>query len=63
MEARDLVCFRCKHFSGIAPGCAAFPDGIPEEITSGANKHTKPLKGQANTLVFELSVDTPPTEP
>jgi len=35
------------------PTCKAFPDGIPEEISSGENKHTKPLKSQKNSLVFE----------
>jgi len=25
--------------------CKAFPKGIPEEILSGRNKHTKPFKG------------------
>ena len=39
MEAKKLVCFECKHFRMFQGGCDAFPDGIPNEITSGKNKH------------------------
>lgn len=52
MQSKDLVCFKCKHFDKFKIGCRAFPKGIPEEITSGSNKHSKPLKGQKNDLVF-----------
>lgn len=39
-------CATCKHRSKKAPGyCLAFPDGIPEEILTGKNDHTKPFKG------------------
>lgn len=52
----DLICFKCKNFTLM--GCPAFPDfEIPEEITSGENKHKKPLPGQGNDIVF-----TPKTE-
>ena len=53
MEAVDLVCFNCKHLNVFGLGCKAFPDGIPDEITSGENKHSKPLPEQENDLVFE----------
>ena len=53
MEAVELVCFNCKHFRDIQGGCNAFPDGIPDEITSGENKHSKPLPDQDNKIVFE----------
>lgn len=53
MEAVDLVCFNCKHFRMINGGCDAFPDGIPDEITSGENEHSKPLPEQDNKIVFE----------
>jgi hypothetical protein len=33
--------------------CEAFPDGIPDEIFSGKNDHSKPLPSQKNTIVFE----------
>lgn len=52
MEAVNLVCFSCKHFR-ITGGCDAFPDGIPDEITSGMNEHEKPLAEQGNDIVFE----------
>lgn len=57
MEAINLPCFRCKHFRRFEGGCNAFPDGIPDEITSGENEHTKPLKSQENDIVFEFSQD------
>jgi hypothetical protein len=53
MEAVNLVCFKCKNFNPMGFGCKAFPDGIPDEITSGMNTHKKPLKGQGNDIVFE----------
>jgi len=53
MEAVDLVCFKCKHFRRFEGGCDAFPDGIPKEITSGENEHSKPLEFQENDIVFE----------
>ena len=49
-------CFKrnCRHFLGVksyGPGesdqrvtCRAFPDGIPEEIAYGKNKHTQPFE-------------------
>lgn len=53
MSPKDLICFNCKHWDDASPGCAAFPDGIPEEITEGTNEHKKPLEDQGNDLVFE----------
>jgi len=32
--------------------CLAFPEGIPDEIWDGKNKHTKPFKGD-NGIQFE----------
>lgn len=54
MEAVNLICFKCKHFDkfGLNEGCDAFPLGIPDEITSGNNDHSKPLKEQDNDIVF-----------
>lgn len=54
MEAKKLVCFKCKHFRMFEGGCDAFPDGIPAKITSGENQHSKPLPKQKNNIVFEL---------
>jgi hypothetical protein len=53
MQAKNLVCFKCKHFRKIQGGCDAFPDGIPDKIRSGKNKHKKPLPEQKNKIVFE----------
>lgn len=33
--------------------CAAFPDGIPDDISYGDNLHTKVQKGQVGQFVYE----------
>lgn len=53
---------RCKHLLGVAeeaedeeterPCCAAFPDGIPNEIAYGDNKHLTPYPGD-NGIQYE----------
>jgi hypothetical protein len=54
MEAKNLICFKCKHFREFSGGgCDAFPEGIPDEITSGENEHKEILKDQKNDIVFE----------
>lgn len=45
----NLICNKCKHRRSF--GCAAFPDGIAEEILI-ENSHSKPHPDQANELVF-----------
>lgn len=59
------ICFErnCKHYLGISQPdgtemtersiCTAFPNGIPDSILSGKNRHAMPLKGQGNDIVFE----------
>jgi len=37
-------CPTCQHYRG-ALTCEAFPEGIPDEIVSGMNPHTSPVKG------------------
>jgi len=58
-------CFtrKCQHYQGVKwfgeeesterNICKAFPDGIPDEIAYRDNKHSKPLPGQKNNIVFE----------
>ena len=53
----------CKHFLGVSQPdgtemterviCEAFPNGIPEEIAYGDNKHDEPMPNQSNDIVFE----------
>lgn len=42
----------CKHFKYSEFNCIAFPDGIPDEILTGENDHSKPLPDQNNKIVF-----------
>ena len=53
MKAFSLVCFKCRNFRRFQGGCLAFPNGIPDQITSGQNQHSQPLIGQTNSIVFE----------
>jgi hypothetical protein len=53
MEVKESRCFKCRHFRMFIGGCDAFPNGIPEEITSGENDHSHPIPGQENDIVFE----------
>lgn len=51
-------CYNCRHFNRHDSrkfSCAAFPDGIPDEIIMG-KPHLKPLPGQKNKLVFEETI-------
>lgn len=42
----STVCNRCANLtSGLERVCKAFPDGIPVEIWTGKNDHTKPFQG------------------
>ena len=47
-----IVCFNCKNYIKDFK-CAAFPNGIPEEILRGENPHTEPLPNQENNIIFE----------
>ena len=42
--ADSPVCGGCAHLMGFDT-CAAFPDGIPDEIWRGDNPHTSPYAG------------------
>lgn len=52
MTPADLICLKCKNWNEYCE-CPAFPDGIPNEILSGENDHSKPLKEQKNNIVYE----------
>ena len=53
----------CKHYLGVAqpndeekgekPVCSAYPDGIPEDIAYGSDKHLEVRKDQTGNYVFE----------
>jgi O-acetyl-ADP-ribose deacetylase len=46
-------CSYCKHFR-VDGGCLAFdPNPIPIDIVSGQTKHTTPVFGQINLIVYE----------
>lgn len=45
-------CAICKHFKEDSYSCAAFPEGIPDEILDGSKKHNSVLPSQKGTIVF-----------
>lgn len=47
-------CTLCEFFNYHKFNCKAFPNGIPKEILSGKNDHSKPLRDQSNDIVFKL---------
>lgn len=53
--SRWQLCRFCRHLYHLMDRlkCAAFPEGIPQEITSGDFLHNQPLPGQENGLVFK----------
>jgi len=62
------ICFACKHFEERPRQgegnrwyytCAAFPEGIAEEVLLGVNLHTKPIAGD-HGLQYEAKATLPP---
>jgi hypothetical protein len=49
------LCWLCKHEKK-GRACAAFPDGIPDEIYYGQHDHRRPYPGDNGTL-FEMRDD------
>jgi hypothetical protein len=48
-------CSYCKYFR-VDGGCEAFdPEPIPIDIVSGQTKHTTPIFGQKNSIIYEDS--------
>lgn len=56
------ACISCKHYNGRNENhrvvCIAFPNGAPDDITSGTNPHLKVHPNQDNDIVFE-PIDIP----
>ena len=53
MEAKKLPCGTCKHYRFFKKiKCEAFPDGLPDDIVLGTNRHEKVMKGQVNDFVY-----------
>jgi hypothetical protein len=49
----NCICFDCRHFDNSEIKCSAFGIDIPLGILSGKSKHSKPVPGQKNEIVFE----------
>jgi len=54
----DIICAKCIHFIKSEKRfnkCKAFPKppGIPWEIISGENEHSRKIKGQTGDYVFK----------
>ena len=53
MRAKTDGDFGSKFLSPHVPCCAAFPEGIPGEIRSGKNDHTRPVDGDNGITLQE----------
>jgi hypothetical protein len=53
-EKDSIICDFCIHSLIRYHTCLAFPEGIPEEILKGENRHSNPLPEQGNDIVFGL---------
>lgn len=56
MQGPAPICMKCKHYhfmDHMKFSCDAFPDRIPEALFKG-DKHSKPLPGQNNNIIFEI---------
>lgn len=52
-DTQFSLCVRCRHkFADGRAGCAAFPDGIPDEFARGITEHREPYPGD-NGIQFE----------
>ncbi len=51
-DKNTRYCNRCLHFNSDNNTCAAFPNGIPGKLLSGAIKHKSKLPVQVGTDVF-----------
>ena len=51
MTTPFVMCFVCNHYKDDYK-CAAFPDGIPEEILTGKHDHREPYEGD-NGIQFK----------
>lgn len=45
-------CATCKRFDIFKYTCAAFPEGVPDSLLTGAITHLIPITGQSNNLVY-----------
>jgi len=48
---KEAPCFHCANLI-FYPYCLAFSNGIPQEVRTGGNDHTKPVSGD-NGIHFE----------
>lgn len=46
------LCLACKHFRPRTNSCPAFPEGIPEDILCGLERHDSVIAGQKGAWVF-----------
>ncbi|MCL2074038.1 MAG: hypothetical protein FWH18_08960 [Marinilabiliaceae bacterium] len=52
----DISCYKCKHFRQWDYFCKAYPNGIPDELIYGKEKHTEVQTDQKGTTVFEEKI-------
>lgn len=57
-DIEKCICVGCKHnFSFAKLNCKAFPEGIPEDVLKGENRHSEVLKNQKGKLIYERRKD------
>jgi hypothetical protein len=54
------ICPSCKHYrqSGEKTTCAAFPDGIPDDVFVGKIYHKHPIEGDRGVQFEMIAEDT-----
>lgn len=53
MQSVTSACDSCLHRISKTT-CAAFPDGIPDDILTWAGTHYEPVPGQVNSIVYDF---------
>lgn len=51
-------CITCEHYR-LTGGCAAFPDGIPQDILTGEHDHREPYPGDNGLRFQEMKLPEP----
>lgn len=56
-DVKLAACVTCKHKSPFGPTCAAFPEGIPNEILDAENDHRESFPGDHGIRYEPMDVE------